>query len=202
MNELYKSIFTNSHFGDLEEWMIHVQCFNKDRGRCVCVCVCVFGGKVRSSHLAPLFRSPLLLGIDHHCFQGDHNLQPVTQLNLKTFKCLKRVSAQFTYIPYGLLHFAVRGNELEGKYWGLAKLYANETATFILYAPTEYPTTFCIQEILYHTFITATRQVFNSKVLVFVTYASDSIISLNTFTPHQLVYVCVNYGVCNPIINS
>lgn len=144
--------------GDLEEWMIHVQCFNKDRGRGV-----GGGGEVRSSHLAPLFRSPLFLGIDHHCFQGDHNLQPVTQLNLKTFKCLKRVLAQFTYIPYGLLHFAVRGNELEGKYWGLAKLYANETTTFILYAPTEYPTTFCIQEILYHTFITATRQVFNSK---------------------------------------
>ena len=150
--------------GDLEEWMIHVQCFSEDRVRsvcaCACACVCVFGGKVRSSNLAPLFRS-LFSRIDHHCFQGDHNLQPVTKLNLKTFKCLKRVLAQFTYIPYGLLHFAVRGNE--GKYWGLAKLHANETATFILYAPTEYPTTFCIQEILYHTFVTATRQVFNSK---------------------------------------
>ena len=157
MNELYKSIFTHSHFR--EGWLGRMYNVSiKIEGG-----VCVWGGKVRSSHLAPLFRSPLFLGIDHHCFHGDHNLQPVTRLNLKTFKCLKRVSAQFTYIPYGLLHFAVRGNELEGKYWALAKIYANETATFILYAPTEYPTTFCIQEILYHTFITATRQVFNSK---------------------------------------
>ena len=82
---------------------------------CVGVCVCVFGGKVRSSNLAPVFRS-LFSGVDHHCFQGDHNLQPVTKLNLKTFKHLNRVLAQFTYIPYGLLYFAVRGNELEGKY--------------------------------------------------------------------------------------
>ena len=40
----------------------------------------------------------------------------ITKLNLKTFKHLNRVLAQFTYIPYGLLYFAVRGNELEGKY--------------------------------------------------------------------------------------
>lgn len=25
-------------------------------------------------------------------------------------------------------------------------------------------------------------------------------LSLNTFTPHQLVYICVNYDVFNPII--
>ena len=179
MNELYKSIFTHSHFREWVTWKNEWSMYNVsmkiegDMWVCVCVCVrvrvrvrvcvCVFGGKVRNSNLAPLFRSPLFSGIDHHCFQGDHNFQPVTKLNLKIFKCLKRVLAQIIYIPYGLLHFAVRGNELEGKYWGLAKLYANETTTFILYAPTEYPTTFCIQEILYHTFITATRQVFNSK---------------------------------------
>lgn len=52
---------------------------------------------------------------------------------------------------------------MKGNIEDLPKIGANEAAIFILYAPTEYPTTFYIQEMLYHTFITATGYVFNSK---------------------------------------
>lgn len=42
-------------------------------------------------------------------------LQPLAVLNLKAQKCSNRVSVQISQ-PYGLLHFAVRDDELEEKY--------------------------------------------------------------------------------------
>lgn len=75
------------------------------------MCVCV----LRNSNLFLFLRSSLFPETDHRHFQGDQNFATYGHAKLKNLEVPPKEFQYRLRIPYGMLHFAIQCNELEGK---------------------------------------------------------------------------------------
>lgn len=129
--------------GDIEEEIIQTQCLSE--------CVCV-----EKQQLVSPFQILSLSRTDHHSFQDGHNFATYGHAKLKNTAVPQKSFSTVYMNLMGCYMLQLEGVNLKGNVEGL-HISASETATFIL----DSPITFCIQEIQYHTFITATGPVFN-----------------------------------------
>lgn len=119
-------------------------------------CACV-----KQQQPVPLFQMASPSRNKTPCFQGDHNFSTCDNANFKNKTAQEELQHSFHIDLMGCYTLQLEAMNLKGNIEDLPKSSANETVTFIFYSPTEDPTTVCTEEILYHTFITATGHVFS-----------------------------------------